>query len=488
MKQGVTRKKQFIESASGSPLLRTKLHIPSVRTDLVPRPRLVHCLNESVKGKMTVILAPAGFGKTTLLADWIPQSNHPVGWYSLDEDDNDAARFLHYFIAAVQTLDVRLGESAHGLFQSSQSPSLKPVMTGLINEMASFPDTFVMVLDDYHVINRSAIHDGLEFLIEHRPPQLHLIITSRADPPMPLARWRARSELMELRAADLRFDAVEAATFLNEKMGLGLSAEDVAILEARTEGWITGLQLAALSLQGHEDASSFVRAFAGDDRFVLDYLMEEVLHRQPEGVQRFLLQTSILNRLTGPLCDFVRDQSDSQEMLERLEKANLFIDPLDNSRQWYRYHQLFVDLLRHRLQQVQAEQVSELHRRASQWYERHNMIEEAISHALTSQDWECATRLIDRMAQPMWSSPSATQSHEATNGSLPWWYRTNPLSERELEVLALVATGLSNREMANRLYLSVSTVKRHMSNIYLKLDVHSRTHAVARARQFGLIT
>jgi LuxR family maltose regulon positive regulatory protein len=366
--------------------------------------------------KLTLVSAPAGFGKTTLLCEWINQSTIPnpqspnFAWLSLDESDNDPARFLAYFIAALQAIGADIGKGALSALQSPQPPPTEIILTGLINEIAAIPDRIVLVLDDYHLIEAQPIHDALTFLLRNLPPQMHLVIATRDDPPLPLARLRARGQLTELRAADLRFTSSEAAAFLNQVMSLNLSAEDIAALERRTEGWIAGLQLAAISMQGHDDVRGFIDGFAGTHRHILDYLAEEVLEQQSESVQTFLLQTAILDRLTGSLCDAMRfgdaksstGQDNGQTTLETLERANLFIVSLDNERRWYRYHQLFADLLRQRLRQTQPEQVATLHQQASEWYEQNGFIDEAIEHALRAEDHERAARLIEEQADAIW--------------------------------------------------------------------------------------
>lgn len=388
---------------SRPPLLTTKLYIPSPRRELVPRPRLTTHLNEGLSRKLTLISAPAGFGKTTVLSAWIPQSQRCVVWVSLDEGDNDPTRFWVYFISAIQKLQNTLGENALRLLQSPQPPPLELILTTLLNELATFPDDFALVLDDYHLIENLAIHQAITFLLDHLLPQMHLMITTRVDPPLPLSRLRARGQLTELRAADLRFTPAEVATFLNEVMGLNLSPETMTTLETRTEGWIAGLQLAALSMQGRQDINDFIKAFAGSHRFILDYLTDEVLERRPKGTKNFLLQTAILDRLCGPLCDAVTGQSDAQMTLERLVQANLFIVALDDERKWYRYHHLFAEVLRQGLHRsVSAEAVADLHRRASAWYEQAGLIDEAIHHALTGHDFERAARLIERVHSAKW--------------------------------------------------------------------------------------
>jgi LuxR family maltose regulon positive regulatory protein len=292
------------QTVATSPLLETKLYIPKWRSGLVPRPRLIERLDQGAERKLTLVSAPAGFGKSTLLAEWVAAtlaSQRPAAWVSLDQSDNDPALFWAYFITALQRVESGVGESALSLLHSPQPPPIEALLRTLLNEITTISHGFVLVLDDYHVIDAQPVHSGIAFLLDHLPPQMNLVIASRSDPPLPLARLRGRGELTELRAADLRFTPDEAAAFLNEVMGLDLSADDVASLETRTEGWIAGLQLAALSMRGREDVPKFIRAFAGDDRYIVDYLVEEVLQRQPERVRSFLLQTSILDRLRGPL-------------------------------------------------------------------------------------------------------------------------------------------------------------------------------------------
>src|SRR6266480_5003085 len=347
---------QVLRSDALTPRLSTKLHRPLPRAQLVRRPQLAERLTQGVMGPLTLVSAPAGFGKTTLLAQWLAESGMPVAWLSLEPGDNEPVRFLSYLIAALQTLDPHLGAVALTLLQMPQPAAAETVLTLLTNDVGSHGrdgGDFALVLDDYHVLDAKPLDQALTFLLEHLPPQMHLVIATREDPPLPLARLRARGHLTEVRAVDLRFTPSEAAAFLTQMMGLTLSAEDIAALERRTEGWIAGLHLAALSLQGQQDATSFIRSFTGSHHFVLDYLLEEVLGQQSESLQNFLLRTSILDRLCGPLCDAVLlDPSASgQETLEYLERANLFLIPLDNERRWYRYHHLFADLLRQRLHQ-----------------------------------------------------------------------------------------------------------------------------------------
>src|SRR5918998_4046879 len=295
-----------------TPILATKLYVPPPQPRFVPRPRLTERLDEGLHRKLTLISAPAGFGKTTLLGEWVAGCGRPAAWLSLDESDSDPLRFLPYLVTALQTIAPNIGEGVLGALRSPQPPPTESVLTALLNELATVPDDFALVLDDYHVIDARAIDDALAFLLDHLPPRMHLLIATREDPHLPLARLRARGQLGELRAADLRFTASEAAEFLKGVMGLSLSAEDIAALEDRTEGWIAGLQLAALSMRGREDVPEFIRAFAGDNRYVLDYLAEEVLGRQPERTRSFLLETSVLDRMSGPLCDAVTGQEDGR--------------------------------------------------------------------------------------------------------------------------------------------------------------------------------
>ena len=392
-----------------APLLLTKLYIPPTRPELVTRSRLIERLNEGQHCKLTLISAPAGFGKTTLVSEWAAGCDRKVAWLSLDEGDSDINHFMAYLVSSLQTIRARIGEGVLTTLQSPQPASSETLLTGLLNEITAIPESFVLVLDDYHAVDSSVVDQAIGFLVEHLPPQMHLVIASREDPHLPLARLRARGHLTELRSADLRFTPAEAAEFLNRVMGLNLSAENIAVLEARTEGWIAGLQLAAISMQGNQDTASFIQSFTGSHRFVLDYLMEEVLRRQSESIQAFLLGTSILNRLCGPLCDAVlRSPSASgQETLEYLEHANLFIVPLDNERHWYRYHHLFGDLLRQRLRQRassgdEAVGVTEYHIRASVWYEDNGLESEAFYHATAANDVERAERLIEGKGMPLY--------------------------------------------------------------------------------------
>jgi LuxR family maltose regulon positive regulatory protein len=390
------------------PILRTKLYIPPPRPQAVQRPRLIARLNEGLHRKLTLIASPAGFGKTTLISEWVARCGRPVAWLSLDEGDGDPRRFLTYLAAALQTLALSVvtgtaTKTGHGVLdalESPQPPPIEAILPALLNEVSAVSDDFILVLDDYQLVDDKQVDSALAFLVEHLPPQMHLVITTREDPDLPLARLRARGQLTELRAADLRFTPAEAAEFLTRVMGLTLSTEDIAALEGRTEGWIAGLQLAALSMQGSQDAHGFVQAFAGDHRYIVDYLVEEVLQRQPEPVRDFLLQTAILDRLTGPLCDAVTGQPGGKARLESLQRGNFFVVPLDDTRHWYRYHHLFADVLQMHLMTERPDQAPVLHRRASEWYEQQGAAADAIRHALAGQDFERAAGLIE-LATPV---------------------------------------------------------------------------------------
>jgi len=423
-------------------LLQTKLFIPPLRPSLVPRHRLIEQLNQGKQGKVTLVSAPAGFGKTTLVVAWLAEERRSGGeysnfqslvpdisacWLSLDENDNSLSRFFTYLIAAVQTVAPKFGSSLLSSLQSAQPQNETAVTQTLLNELAQASHPLTLILDDYHVITNTAVHQTLATLIDHLPPHIHLIITSREDPPLPLPRWRVRGQLTEIRADNLRFNTEEAADFLRQTMGLQLDEQDIASLENRTEGWAAGLQLAALSLHGQSNPSAVIETFSGSDRYVADYLLAEVLYRQSEEIQHFLLQTAVLERMCAPLCEALVASGavrtawrvgpserlgewgrqnglasgdslvtgHSQTILEHLESTNLFLVPLDNQRRWYRYHHLFAQLLRERLRREGGETaVHQLHQRAAGWYESQNLAEEAIYHAFQAGDFENAGRLV----------------------------------------------------------------------------------------------
>ncbi|HMR99090.1 MAG TPA: LuxR C-terminal-related transcriptional regulator [Anaerolineales bacterium] len=400
------------------PILATKIYVPSPPPKAVTRSRLLGQLDAGLHHKLIIISAPAGFGKSTLVSEWIASRKRPAAWLSLDENDNDATRFLRYCIEALRTISLNLGAGILDALQSSQIPSTESILTALVNEITSIPNDFTLVLDDYHLTDSKSVDDALAFLIEHLPPQMHLIITTREDPSLPIPRLRARNQLTEIRAADLRFTPSEAAEFLNQVMGLNLAANEVTTLETRTEGWIAGLQLAALSMKGQEDVHGVIQAFAGDHRYIVDYLVEEVLRRQPESIRNFLLETSILDRLSGSLCDAVTNQTESKSKLEQLQRGNLFLIPLDDKREWYRYHHLFADVLRMHLTAERSNQVSTLHTRASEWYEQNNLTADAIRHALAGEDLERTAKLIERVL------PVMRQSRQEP--TLLGWLKTLP--------------------------------------------------------------
>ena len=385
------------------PILVTKLYIPPPRSKLVLRSRLIECLDKGLNGKLTLVCAPAGFGKTTLVSEWVAVCQRPVAWLSLDERDSVPAQFLAYLIAALQTVIPQVGETLLPALSAPQPPPVDFILTTLLNQIAAFPDPFVVVLDDYHALDAPSVDSALALLLDYLPPQMHLVISTREEPALPLARMRTRGLLTELGVADLRFTLDESIEFLNHIMGLNLSKANIAALETHTEGWIAGLQLATLVLQdaisthGQQATPNFIESFTGKHHFVLDYLVEEVLQQQPQAVQLFLLSTSILDRLSAPLCDaLLHDQSGcAQDTLEYLDRANLFIIALDNERHWYRYHHLFADVLRTRLSKKYPDQVAPLLQRASMWYEQHDLLFDAIQYALAAEDFERAAGLLE---------------------------------------------------------------------------------------------
>lgn len=391
------------QSSLSYPLLKTKLYIPAPPVPNVIRAHLLDRLCEIEKKNLTIISAPAGFGKTTLLAEWIVQTPLPIAWLSLDKGDNDLYRFLSYLIAALESVQEDIGAEARQLMGFYQLVPAHIILASLINDLGKIAESYVLVLDDYQFISEHIVHESVAYLLDHIPANMHIVIATRADPPLQLGRLRAHDQMLELRTRDLRFTPDEATDFLNEVMHLGLSVEDVEVLETRTEGWVVGLKMAALSLKGHENASKFIRVFSGSHRYVLDYLVEEVLKRQPAHVQAFLLGTSILEKLNGPLCDVLmtdewkQEGENSQSVLEYLEHSNLFVIPLDDHKQWYRYHHLFADLLEARLQStLNAMGVAQLHAHASDWYGQNGSVIEAIRHASLALDNERVERLIEQ--------------------------------------------------------------------------------------------
>lgn len=517
-------------------LLSTKLHVPSTRPALVPRPRVTERLSMGMAGKLTLITAPAGFGKTTAVSAWLDphaeaETLYPfvlrprqVAWVSLDAADNDPRRFWTYVIAALDSVSPGLGETALPLLNTEQ-PVMEAVLTTLINGLGGHGPRVVLVLDDYHLIETPAIHDALHFLLIHLPARVHLVIATRREPPLPLARLRVRGQLTELRVADLRFSSDEAAHFLNDVMRLSLHPREIAALEARTEGWIAGLQLAALAVRNRPHTAGMIEAFSGSNRYITEYLVEEVFTREAAHIQAFLLQTSILDRMCGPLCDAILGISDpaatdatvatpsgrgtySQLLLDDLERTNLFLAPLDDEPGWYRYHYLFGDVLRERLLTGALDaDVAVLHQRASAWYAAHGFPSEAITHAIAGRDWERAAALLSEhrvelgRREPLqrvsgWIAqlpPALIHAHPDLQHSVPAFADSthtpsiDALSARELEILQLVAAGASNRDVADQLIVTLGTVKKHLNNIFSKLQVESRTQAVAQARRLGLL-
>ncbi len=573
-------------------LLTTKLHIPPLPSHFVSRSRLTQQLSEGLQGKLTLICAPAGFGKTSLLSEWhaaLPKGTMTVGWVSLDKSDNSLVRFLSHVIAALEQVHPGIGKEVLNLLHLAQPAPMELLLTTFINTLSAVATPIVLILDDYHVVETTQIHQALIFLLEYLPPQLHLILASRSDVPLPLARLRSQRYLHEVRADALRFTLEETVAFLqNATTGLPFTEAEVSLLEQRTEGWIAGLRMAALSLNKRRlESSDFIKTFAGNHRYIVDYFNEEVLHQQPEDIQTFLLQTSILEQLSGPLCNAVTGLNTSQAMLEQIEQANLFLVSLDEERNWYRYHSLLTDVLRRHLQQSQHDLIPQLHRRAAVWYEQQGHIVKAVSHALSSGNHELTARLIEQVVDtillsgeystlqqwlhslpteclqqhPRLSNAQATlltqmrqvgivepsldttekslqaQSEEvqemceedtcisaeldylgrdtshlpvSSHQVLAQTFNENvclgknqngrilqqafslspliePLSGRELEVLHLMATGQSNCEIAQTLVVSTGTVKTHLKHIFGKLDVHTRTQALARSIEFHLL-
>jgi LuxR family maltose regulon positive regulatory protein len=430
-----------MDRGAGGLLLATKLFVPRPRPDVVPRPRLLAHLDASLDtGCCSLLSAPAGAGKTSLLAAWLAQLHRPVAWLTLDERDQDADQVLRYLVTAFQTIAPDCGRSALAWLDAPQSTPPEIVVTGLVNELAALPAPCVLVLDDYHLVRAPAIHAAVVFLLDHLPPTLHLVIATREDPPLPLARLRARRQLAEVRAADLGFNVEEAAALLGGTMGLRLAEPQVVALVERTEGWAAGLQLAGLAMRNRADPAAFVAAFTGEHRLVADYLMAEVLERQPASTRRFLLATSVLDRMCAPLCDAMQapdvgqrdDQGpgvNSQTVLEELERANLFLVPLDDERVWFRYHHLFADVLRARLaREAGPDAPAVLHRRASTWFGREGLLPEAIGHAFAGNAAEDAAIWLEALTPSLFATMSIHQTLAAWLAALPEpVVRTRPL-------------------------------------------------------------
>lgn len=385
-------------------MLLTKLHIPTVVNNIVHRTMLHEKLNIGLSRKLILISAPAGFGKTTIVSDWINQFNITTAWFSIDKGDNDPVEFLSYVISGIQAINPTFGQSTLNLLQSPNKPSNVTIASLLINEIVGIDQNFLLVLDDFHLITNSEMVELMAFLLEHLPGNIHIVILTRSDPALPFARLRSQHQLIELRSSDLSFSANDISVLFNKKLKLGLSVEDVYSLETKTEGWIAGLQLTALSMQGREDISKFIQDLKGDNRYIMDYLMEEVLKMQTDEVNDFLLQTSILEQMSAPLCNAVLNINNSQLILETLEKNNMFVIPLDEERNWYRYHHLFADLLKQRLQLREKTVIIELHDKACDCFEQHNMFDFAIGHALAIQNHKKCIQLISRVIEKMWEN------------------------------------------------------------------------------------
>jgi LuxR family maltose regulon positive regulatory protein len=384
-------------------LLRTKLFIPPPRLGLVPRPHLIKRLNQGIQAghKFTLVSAPAGFGKTTLVSSWTQQMEQSIAWLSLEASDNELIRFLSYFVAALQTIDRNIGEGILAAFQSSEVVSIEMVLTTLLNEMTEFTNQVILILDDYHVIDSQPIDGAISFLLDHLSPKMHLVMLTRADPRFPLPRMRARGELTEIRVRDLRFSVTEAEKFLRTMLGSDLSTDNVHALQMRTEGWIAGLQMAALAIKGRDDPSDVIAAFGSGHQYIMDYLIEEVLDRQPETLRTFLQQTSILSRLNGSLCDALTGRSDGDDTLDWCERANLFVSPLAGEFRWYRYHALFANVMTNRLLRLHPDQVPELHLRAAAWFRQNNLFDDAVKHALAANDYQLAADIVENQAEDM---------------------------------------------------------------------------------------
>lgn len=382
-------------SQSAVPLLATKLHVVRPQPDIIVRERLSQRAEEIMRRRLVLVSAPAGFGKTTLVSSWIEEHAFAAAWLSLDRSDNDIARFLRYLVASLRTIDPGLGAGVESALAMTPRPAIETILTSLVNELSTIEEHFLLVLDDFHTIDSEAVTAAVVFLLEHGPEHLHVVLTTRADPSFPLSRFRVRGQLLEIRAAELRFTDDETRSLFNDLLALGLSAEQLAALETKTEGWIAGLQMAALSVQGRSDVDAFIAAFAGTDRYVLDYLVEEVLNRQPQELKHAMLQLSILESFNAALVEAVTGIGNGAELIDLLERGNLFVVSLDNRREWFRYHTLFADLLEHHHKRLHADEVPELHRRASAWYERAGRIDRAVEHARHADDVELIVRLIE---------------------------------------------------------------------------------------------
>jgi LuxR family maltose regulon positive regulatory protein len=457
------------------PLIDTKFFVPRLSHPLFLRSRLLPLLDESLRRKLTLVSAPAGYGKTTLLVAWLqsrPKDNPRVAWLSLEPGDNDPLRFWTYVLTTLDRSSPGVATQALSDLRTEPAPPFETALATLINALAAQTAPIVLILDDYQVIGDPQVRASLVFLLEHLPPQLHLILLTRTDPPLKLAQLRARDQLLEIRTPQLRCTAEEAAAFLAQVMKLSLPDEILQAVVARTEGWLVGLQLIGLSLRRHADPGAMLTGLGGGRHFILDYLTDEVLRQQPPSTQEFLRHTSILDRMCASLCEAVVGQPVTQEMLEELAAANLFVVPLDEERRWYRYHSLFAEALHYRLEQDERDLLPTLHQRASQWYRRQGNAAEAAEHAALAQAWSQAGNVESDVVAQHYRSPQPL---------------VDPLTHREMEVLLWLAQGASNHDIAQELVISLDTAKRHVSNILSKLDAKNRTQAVARARSLGLL-
>jgi len=385
-------------------MLLTKLHIPPVIQNIVHRPELYEKLNTGLNRKLILISAPAGFGKTTLLSDWINQQNIPTAWFSIDKSDNDPVVFLSYLISGIQNIHSRFGQGALQLLNTPNHSSVESIASLLINEIFTIDQNFLLVLDDFHLIENRNVLDLVAYLLEHISDNVHIVVLTRSDPGLSISRLRSQNQMVELRSSDLSFSANDISILFNKKLKLGLSFDDVNSLETKTEGWIAGLQLTALSIQGREDISEFIRDFKGDNRYIMDYLMEEVLKNQTDDTKEFLLQTSLLEQMCAPLCNAVLNRNDSQLILEVLEKNNMFVIPLDDERKWYRYHHLFADLLKQRIQQKNQLLIYDIHNKACEWFGHNNMFNLAIEHAFEIKNYEKSIQLLGEIVESMWEN------------------------------------------------------------------------------------
>lgn len=491
------------EAGEPAVLLAAKSAPPAIRARLIERAALIEMLSAEPSRKLTLLSAPAGWGKTTLLAQWASGADdcRRRGWLSLDASDNDPARFWACVIAALGKASPGVAPRAFELNKVGADPR-QVVLPTLLDELAAIDYQIALILDDYHLVENRTVHEQVAFVVERMPQTFQLVIATRSDPVLPLARLRARGELLELRAEELRFQAGEAADLLDGVLGLKLTDAQVQLLLRRTEGWAAGLHLAGLSLAGRTDAAAFIQTFAGDNRHIVDYLIAEVLDGQPPHIRRFLLRTSVLGRLSGALCDATLQTSGSALVLERIERENLFVVPLDMSRHWYRYHQLFGELLRTELRRSEPYLVADLHRRAATWFETEGLIDEAERHLVAGSDIVRSADLIAAesvnefkrgvrgcadagIASTLLASAERSAGLAATSRN-EGCAVGEELTPKELEVLRLLSTRLSRREIGARLYVSLNTVKTHQRAVYRKLRVEHRSAAVSRARELGL--